>query len=61
MSICCGAHSLFVTGAQGASAEVAEEGAFADVVAELMQEQYDSTVAVQRFANICQDNAAILR
>ncbi|BDA47704.1 Nuclear pore complex protein NUP107 [Coccomyxa sp. Obi] len=48
-------------GAQGASAEVSEEGAFADVVAELMQEQFDSTVAVQRFANICQDNAAALR
>lgn len=41
-------------------AEVREEVAFADVVAELMQEPFDMAEAVRRFAIICQDNAAAL-
>lgn len=40
---------------------MAEEGAFADVVAELMQEAFDSAQAVRQFAVICQNNAAALR
>jgi hypothetical protein len=44
-----------------AAADAAEEGAFADVVAELMQERIDAPEAVRGFAAACRDQAAALR
>ena len=39
----------------------AEEGAFADVVAELMQERIDAPEGVRAFAAACRERAALLR
>lgn len=40
---------------------VSEEAAFADVLAELMQDRISSPEAVSRFAEVCEDNAIQLR
>lgn len=45
----------------GAAMNAGEEGAFADVIAELMQQRIDSAQAVRSFADICQNSASLLR
>ena len=38
-----------------------EVGAFADVVAELMQDRIDGPDSVRAFADVCQERATVLR
>ena len=41
--------------------DISEDAAFADVLADLMQDRLSSSEAVGRFAEVCEDNAARLR
>ena len=41
--------------------DISEDAAFADVLADLMQDRLSSPEAVGRFAEVCEDNAAKLR
>lgn len=41
--------------------DISDDAAFADVLADLMQDRLSSSEAIGRYAEVCEDNAARLR